>query len=110
MDGLNGRVLTVLRDSRDWCTIGYLVSLLKWAEWPKETSRRAIESAVQELRLSGEPIVSGDMGVRYTTDPAQLRAAATALRSRARTQLVTARALRQTAARLEGPQQRLWAA
>lgn len=72
--------------------------------------RRSIEDGIQQLRLAGHPLVSGPDGVRYSRDPAEIRRAAKALRDRAVTQMETAQALDKTATRLEGPQQKLWAA
>lgn len=64
-------------------------------------SRREAEAAVQSARLHGVPIISGSDGVRLTYDSAEVRATAEALRKRARTQLLTARALLRTARTLE---------
>jgi len=63
--------------------------------------RRAVEEAVQALRLAGEPIVSDGNGIRYSTDAAEVAACAKALRRRYISQAITARALRRTARRLE---------
>lgn len=66
--------------------------------------RRMAEETVQSLRLSGHPLVTGPAGVRYSTDPAEVRATAMKLRDRALTQMVTAKALDDTADRMEsGP-------
>jgi len=73
-------------------------------------TRRSVERAVEELRLSGAPICSGTEGLWLTTDAAELRAHADRLRSRAIHQLLGARALRATARRHEKVQQQeLWA-
>jgi hypothetical protein len=63
--------------------------------------RRAVEQAVQALRLQGEPLVSDGDGIRYSTDPAEVKACAEALRRRLATQYLTSRALRRTARRME---------
>lgn len=65
--------------------------------------RRTVEEAVQQLRLLGEPLVSDGDGIRYTTDPVEVRECANKLRRRYITQALTARALRHTATRLEKP-------
>lgn len=64
-------------------------------------SRRRVEAAILALRLSGEPICSDASGVWLGT-PEELAARIERLRARARTQLVTCRALRQTLRRMEG--------
>jgi len=69
------------------------------------TSRRIVEKAVEELALSGVPIVTGAEGAYLTQDPAELEQAALALRSRALTIMRRARALRLTARRHERVQQ-----
>jgi biotin operon repressor len=63
--------------------------------------RRSVEQAVQALRQQGEPIVSDGNGIRWTDDPAEVRACADALRRRYISQAITARALKRTARRLE---------
>jgi hypothetical protein len=63
--------------------------------------RRAVEQAVQALRLQGEPLVSDGDGIRYSTDSAEVKACADALRRRFIHQALTARALRRTARRME---------
>lgn len=64
---------------------------------------REVEIEVQEARLEGAPILSGPDGYWLTTDPQEVAACASRLRSRAVNQLVTSRALRKTARRLEKP-------
>lgn len=59
--------------------------------------RRSIEEAVQAARLEGVPIVSGSEGLWIASSSHEARSAALALRRRAITQLVTARALRLSA-------------
>ncbi len=44
--------------------------------------RREIEETVEWLRLQGEPIVAGSDGLRWTTDPDELRAYVEARRRR----------------------------
>ncbi len=64
---------------------------------------RDLQAAMQELRLAGWPVVSAGEGIHLESDPAVVRSCALALRRRAITQLLTARALRETAARMEQP-------
>jgi biotin operon repressor len=68
-------------------------------------SRRIVERAVEELRLSGAPICSGTQGLWLSTDARELYAHAARLRSRAIHVLLGARALRATARRHERVQQ-----
>lgn len=73
-------------------------------------SRRIVERAVEELRLSGAPICSGTEGLWLSLDARELYEQAERLRSRALHVLLGARALRQTARRHERVQQiELWA-
>ena len=62
---------------------------------------RTIQAALQVLRLLGYPIISGSDGVRLATTAAETMACAQALRRRAITQWMTARALRWTARRMQ---------
>ena len=62
--------------------------------------RRVIEESVQQARLDGVPIVSGSEGVWIASSPQEALEAAQALRRRAITQLVTARALRHAGRRM----------
>lgn len=62
--------------------------------------RRDAERLVQELRLAGVPLVSDGNGIRLARDAAEAAACAAALRRRAISQLLTARALRRTAAKM----------
>ena len=62
--------------------------------------RREIEAAVQAARLDGVPIVSGSEGLWIASTPLEALEAAQALRRRAITQLVTARALRAAGKRM----------
>lgn len=87
----------------NWHTIGYLSEALR-------VSRRDIETAIQEMRLRGEPIVTGAEGVRFSLDPTEVRANAMKLRDRALTQMHTAKALDDTADRLEAAPMTLWRA
>jgi hypothetical protein len=64
---------------------------------------RRVQAAIQEARLAGWPIVSDGDGVRLETDPAAVLACAAALRRRAVTQWLTARALRRTGERMRAP-------
>jgi len=64
-------------------------------------SRRDVESAVQALRLSGEPIIDeGVRGLRFTDDPAELEAYIESRLDRAKTILRANRPLEETAQRL----------
>jgi len=67
--------------------------------------RRVIEEAVQQSRLDGIPIVSGSEGLWIAASATEAREASEALRRRAITQLLTARALRRSAERMEAPGQ-----
>ena len=70
---------------------------------PIRASVRRVQAAEQELRLAGWPLVSDADGVRLADDPAEVLACADALRRRALTQLLTARALRATAGQMAEP-------
>lgn len=63
--------------------------------WP----RRAVEAAVQELRLDGHPIASGAAGV-WLGDAVDLAATLEQLRHRLRSQYATVLAMRRTLRRL----------
>ena len=83
-------------------TIGELSESLK-------VSRREIEAAVQSARLDGVPIVSGSEGLWIASTAQEALEAAQALRRRAITQLVTARALRAAGKRMAAIRQpTLW--
>lgn len=64
---------------------------------------RRVQAAIQEARLAGWPLVSDGEGVRLSFDPGEVAACAVALRRRAVTQWLTARALRRTAERMRAP-------
>ena len=84
----------LLNNSRDHArTIGDLTEALR-------VSRREVEASVQQARLDGVPIVSGSEGLWIATTPQEALEAAQALRRRAITQLVTARALRAAGRRM----------
>jgi len=68
-------------------------------------SRRMVEKAVEELRLSGRPVCSGSAGVWLSQSAPELYAQVEALRRRAIHQMLGARSLRQTARRFEKHQQ-----
>lgn len=55
--------------------------------------RRDVERAVQEARLAGYPIISGDRGLWVASSLQELVDQRERLRARARNQLVTARGL-----------------
>lgn len=84
------RVLATLRRHPAGLTMDVL------ARWTS-LGRRDVEAAVQELRLAGEPVITGSFGVRLSDDPAEVAAAAEGLRRRLVTQYLGVRALRQTA-------------
>lgn len=96
---------SMLNNSRTHArTIGELAEALR-------VSRREIEAAVQHARLDGVPIVSGSEGLWIASDAQEALEAAQALRKRAITQLVTARALRAAGKRMAAVrQQTLWEA
>ena len=76
---------------------------LAYALWGLDGSIRRVQSACQEARLAGWPIVSDGDGMRLDDDPAAVAMCALALRRRAITQLLTSRALRRTGARMREP-------
>jgi len=76
---------------------------LAYALWGLDGSIRRVQSACQEARLAGWPIVSDGDGMRLEDDPAAVAMCALALRRRAITQLRTSRQLRRTAARMREP-------
>ncbi len=64
-------------------------------------SRRDVESAVQELRAAGKPVIGSSHGVRWSDDPSEIRAYC---RQRRHRELEVARGTREllrAAARLE---------
>lgn len=63
-------------------------------------SRRAVEQEIQRLRLEGHPVITTSDGCWLSRDPAEIRACADRLRSRALTQLETAGALKEAAEKL----------
>lgn len=66
-----------------------------------DAPRRDVETAVEELRLAGDPVIGGAHGVRWSRDPDEIRAY---VRSRRRRELTVARgtrALMATARRLD---------
>lgn len=72
--------------------------------------RRLIESALEELRLTGHPIIAGTEGVRLGLDAAEVREYATGRRRRlvsiakgTRALLTTARHMEDRAASIERP-------
>ena len=72
-------------------------------------SRRAVEAAVEALRRSGAPIVTGSAGVWLTQDAHELMDSYRRLRRRALTQLQNLRGLQRTARAMSGyRQQTLW--
>lgn len=85
-------------------TIGQLAEMLNWP-------RRTVEAAITELRLLGRPIASDGRGVWLSDSAKEMADQAQRLRERALHQLLTARAVRQTARRMaaaEFRQTTLW--
>jgi biotin operon repressor len=87
----------------EWTDLLYL--RLRWGE-PQtigslaesmNAPRRAIEKAVESLRASGAPVVTGSAGVWLSSDERELLAAYRALRKRAVGQMANARPLLRTA-------------
>ena len=77
-----------------------LGDLAEALEWP----RRAVEQAVQDLRLQGKAIASDGRGVWLTADPDELDATYLSLRKRIRSQAITSWAVRATERRLRNGQ------
>ena len=97
------RLLSTLATGETWTQRDLALAVLGLA--PQGVRR--IQAATQEARLAGWPIVSDGDGVRLATDPGEVAACAEALRRRAISQFLTARALRRTAERMTVPLQ-LW--
>lgn len=74
-------------------TIGEVTSAL-------QISRREVEASIQELRLRGEPVMSGSDGIWLGVNSKEVQAGAEALRRRIVQQALTQRALRSTARRM----------
>ena len=81
------------------CLSATPVTLAALARATGET-RRAVEQAVQALRLAGHPIVTDGSGVRLAQDAGDALTCADRLRRRAIVQLLTARALRRAGYRM----------
>jgi hypothetical protein len=64
---------------------------------------RAVQEAIESLRLAGHPILSSGDGMRLSADPDEVAACAEALHKRAVTQMETASKLARTAARMRAP-------
>jgi Mn-dependent DtxR family transcriptional regulator len=79
-------------------------------------STREVQEMILAARLGGAPICSGDEGIWLSEDAAEVAEMAARLRRRAINQLLTSRALRQTAKRMASPAEvpveepSLWAA
>lgn len=93
-------VFGILRAHPAGCTYDEIV---RWTDF----DRRTVEGAIQSLRLSGSPILSGSYGVRLARSADELAACVAALRRRAIHQMLTARALRRTAARMRAAEERV---
>jgi hypothetical protein len=87
------QVLAVLRQHPDGATQDWI------ARWTN-LDIREVQATIQALRLAGEPILSGSYGIRLAQNADELAENAVALRRRAITQLLTARAMRRSAARM----------
>jgi len=66
--------------------------------------RRAVEAAIQELRLRGWLVMTGGFGAYLTFDPTEGRTMYRRLRSRYVNQAVTARAMLRAVQRIEASQ------
>lgn len=92
-------VLTILMraEGNEWFTIEEL-------RYITGATRRDIEETIQDLRLSGSPIIGGAQGVRYTLDPDEIRQYATGRRRRLVSIALGTRALLRAARRLDTSQ------
>lgn len=73
-------------------------------------SRRAIEAAIQDARLSGVPICTDHRGAWLAVSPQEAREQAARLRSRAIHQMETAQALERAADKMGQQEAFPWAA
>ena len=80
-------------DGGSWLTIRQLAASLS-------VSRREVEEAIQQLRLEGNPIATGQHGVRLVNDADELAESNRSLHHRLRAQYQTLRAQRRAEARL----------
>lgn len=64
---------------------------------------RAVQEAIESLRLAGHPILSSGDGMRLSNDPDAVAACAEALHKRAVTQMETASKLARTAVAMRMP-------
>lgn len=87
----------------EWFTIDELAQRLSWP-------RRAVENAIENLRLSGEPIIAGNEGVRLTDNPRELGEYVEARRRRAAEIHRGTMRLRTTLRRMEQGDLTLWSA
>lgn len=102
MTDLDALVIAKLADGR-WRLIDGLAADLR-------VPRRLIEDSIERLRLEYQPIIGGNQGVRLSDSPTEVRAYADD-RNRRLVQIAKGtRALKTAARRMEGPQQRFWAA
>jgi biotin operon repressor len=81
------RVLTFLAVSGAWHTLDQVAGTLT-------LPRRAVEEAVQELRLAGNPIATGQRGVRLARTAEELAESNRSLHHRLKVQYATLRAQR----------------
>lgn len=97
---LEQRVLAAIADGR-WHVLGLLANALG-------TSRRSVEEAVESLRLSGQPIIGGNEGIRLSDSSSEVRSYAQDRRRRLVSISKGTRALLHTARRMDGPQTKFW--
>jgi biotin operon repressor len=90
-------------ESGEWFTIDELSRRLR-------CPRRAVENAIENLRLSGEPIIAGAEGVRLTDNPRELGEYVEARRRRAAEIHRGTMRLRSTLRRMEQGDLTLWGA
>lgn len=101
IDPADQRVLETLRHGR-WSTIAGLAEVLR-------LSRRDVESAIESLRLQGEPVIGGASGVKLTSEPVELEAYLAQRRYRTAAIHRGTMRLRSTLNRMRhGSQQPLW--
>lgn len=88
------RLVLLQRSGDYWTTISDLAGLL-------DVPRRAIEEAVEDLRLAGHPIVGGGSGVKLTRNVNEIRDYVQSRRSRTLAVAKGTRAMLAAARRLE---------
>lgn len=101
-DGTELAVQTAISDGH-WHTIGGLA-------WGLNEPRRAVEEAIESLRLQGEPIVAGNDGVKLTRDAGELATYLEGRRRRAAQIHRGTMAMRTTLRTMQAPTLTLWSA